>query len=178
MEPLQIWLVSLLERDDPIEVFMRTAWGWPMMESLHFISLAMLVGAIGMFDLRLLGLGARIPVAAVRRLVPWGLAGFVGSVLTGATFMLTEPNQYIYNSAFLWKVVFIAVAGLNAGIFALSPYGKRLDPQQTPPVSARIIAVVSLAMWVSVMVAGRLITFYRPAVCPKGHEAVIATCIP
>ena len=81
MEPLQTWLVTLLEQDNPFAPFMRTAWGWPIMESLHFISLSLLIGAIGMFDLRLLGVGRRIPIAAARRLVPWGLGAFAVSAL-------------------------------------------------------------------------------------------------
>ena len=179
MEPFQTWLVRLLERDDPIELFMRTAWGWPIMESLHFVGLSLLVGAIGVFDLRLLGIGKRIPFAAARRLVPFGLAGFAMSILTGATFLMTEPNQYIYNPAFLLKVLFMAIAGVNAGLFALSPFGRRLEgsgPQA--PRSARVIAVVSLTLWVAVIASGRLITFYRPADCPHGEKYLIATCIP
>ena len=179
MEPLQIWLVRLLEREDPIEGFMHSAWGWPIMESLHFVGLSLLVGAIGVFDLRLLGIGARIPFAAARRLVPFGLAGFALSALTGATFLLTEPNQYLYNPAFLLKLLFMAVAGVNAGLFAVSPFGRDLESSGTrAPRSARLIAAVSLTLWVAVIASGRLITFYRPADCPPGEVRLIATCIP
>jgi len=148
------------------------------MESLHFVGLSLLVGAIGIFDLRLLGIGKRIPFAAARRLVPFGLAGFAMSILTGATFLMTEPNQYIYNPAFLLKVLFMAVAGVNAGIFALSPFGRRLEGRGPAPRSAQVIAVVSLTLWVAVIASGRLITFYRPAGCPHGEAPLIATCIP
>ena len=40
----------------PIAEFMRSKWGWPMAESIHFLGLSMLVGCIGLFDLRLLGM--------------------------------------------------------------------------------------------------------------------------
>jgi hypothetical protein len=179
MEPLQIWLVRLLEQDNPVAPIMRTAWGWPIMESLHFVGLSMLVGAIAIFDLRLLGVGRRIPMAAVRRLVPWGLGGFALSILTGITFLMTEANQYIYNSAFLLKMVFVAVAGLNAGIFALTPFGRQLpDNGGATPRSAKVIATISLCLWVATIVSGRLITFYRPGVCKPDEVRVVATCIP
>ena len=145
MEPLQTWLVQLLEQDNPVAPIMRTSWGWPIMESLHFVGLSLLVGAVGIFDLRLLGVGRRIPMAAVRRLVPWGLGGFGLSILTGITFLMTEPNQYIYNPAFLLKVVFMVVAGVNAAIFAVTPFGRLLpDNGGATPRSAKVIATVSL----------------------------------
>jgi hypothetical protein len=190
MAPFQVWLVSLLGQESPIATFMRTAWGWPMMESLHFMSLSLLVGPIAVFDLRLLGVGSRMPMAAARRLVNWGLAGFALSILTGLTFLLTEPDQYIYNPAFHLKVLFIAIAGANAGLFAILPFGRQLArhrgfaatagklPNRAVPVSARVIAAISLTLWVSVIVAGRLITFYRPGDCRPGETPLILTCIP
>ena len=178
MAPFQVWLVSLLGQESPIATFMRTAWGWPIMESLHFMALSLLVGPIAVFDLRLLGVGSRIPMAAARRLVNWGLAGFALSILTGLMFLLTEPDQYIYNPAFHLKVLFIAIAGANAGLFAILPFGRHLPPNRAVPVSARVIAAVSLTLWVAVIVAGRLITFYRPGDCRPGETPLILTCIP
>ena len=178
MAPFQVWLVSVLGQESPIATFMRTAWGWPMMESLHFMALALLVGPIAIFDLRLLGIGSRIPMAAARRLVPWGLAGFALSILTGLTFLLTEPDQYIYNPAFHLKVLFMGIAGANAALFAILPFGRQLPPNRPVPASARVIAIVSLTLWVAVIVAGRLITFYRPGDCRPGEPHLVLTCIP
>ena len=177
MEPLQTALVALLEQDNPVAAFMRTAWGWPMMESLHFISLSLLVGAIAVFDLRLLGVGRRIPVGAAQALVPCALVGFAVSALTGMTFLLTEPNQYIYNPAFLLKLVFLGIAGVNAAAFSLSSFGRRVVQTGEAPPAARLIAVVSLSLWIAIIIAGRMITFYRPASCPEG-ERFIALCVP
>jgi hypothetical protein len=178
MAPFQVWLVSLLGQESPIATFMRTTWGWPMMESLHFMALSLLVGPIAVFDLRLLGVGSRIPMVAARRLVNWGLAGFALSILTGLTFLLTEPDQYIYNPAFHLKVLFIAIAGANAGLFAILPFGRQLPADRPVPMSARVIATVSLTLWVAIIVAGRLITFYRPGDCRPGDAHLILTCIP
>ena len=58
----QIWLVKTLLSVKIVSDFMHSAWGWPICESIHFIGLSMLVGTIGAFDLRLLGLakGSRL----------------------------------------------------------------------------------------------------------------------
>jgi len=94
----QVWLVHWLAHAAPaIAEFMRSKWGWPMAESIHFLGLSMLVGCIGMFDLRLLGIGKRIPIAALHKLIPLGLTGFAINITSGSLFLLTEPDQYIYN---------------------------------------------------------------------------------
>ena len=55
--------------------FMRTEWGWPIVESVHFIGLTLLFGAIAAWDLRLLGMAKRVPIVAFHRLVPFAVSG-------------------------------------------------------------------------------------------------------
>jgi uncharacterized membrane protein len=167
LHSLQVWLVGVLGQDTPVADLMRTAWAWPIVESLHFLGLCILIGTVGTFDLRLLGLGKRVPIAAVHRLIPYGLIGFALNVTTGLMFVMTEPDQYIYNSSFHLKLLFLAVAGLNAGTFYLTTYrqafgaGAVLDA----PRHAKVIAAISLAMWVGIILCGRMITFFRPGPC-------------
>lgn len=180
MSDLQIWLVGLLERETPISEFMQTTWGWPAMESLHFIGLALLLGPIVTFDLRLLGVARHVPMAALHRFVPFGICGFALSVLTGTMFLMTEPDQYIYNPAFHLKVVFLAVAGINALTFYLVAGRRALGPGASAdaPRVAKIIALLSLTLWFGIVVSGRLITFYRPGACGPAGPGPIADCVP
>jgi hypothetical protein len=118
----QIWLVAAIEAHSPVAALMRTHWAWPIAESLHFLGLCLLVGAIGSFDLRLLGVARRVPIAAMHRLVPWGILGFAINLSTGLLFVLTEPDQYIYNPSFHFKLLALGVAGLNAAVFYATSY--------------------------------------------------------
>ena len=86
-----MWLVQNFARATPVAAVMKTAWGWPAAESVHFIGLCLLVGAIFLFDLRLLGFASRIPIGALHRLIPWGLLGFAMTGASGILFLLTEP---------------------------------------------------------------------------------------
>ena len=180
MTRVQIWLVQAFASVTPVGALMRTAWGWPIAESVHFIGLTLLIGAIGVFDLRLLGVGKRIPIRALHRLVPWGLAGFAVTLVSGLTFLMTEPDQYIYNPAFQFKVLFIVAAGLNALGFYMTSYRRATAPDASldAPRAAKIVAAISLSLWMSVIVAGRLLTFYRPYPCEPPGPGVIATCLP
>jgi hypothetical protein len=180
MVGFQMWLVHAFASVKPIGRLMHTSWGWPLAESLHFIGLSLLVGTIGLFDLRLLGLGRRIPIAALHRLIPWGLVGFGINAVSGVSFLLAEPDQYVYNPSFHFKVLFIAAAGLNALTFYLTSYRGVTSsgaPADAPPV-AKVIAAVSLSLWIGVIVAGRLLTFYRPFPCQPPEPGFLATCIP
>jgi uncharacterized membrane protein len=147
-----------------ISAFMHSAWGWPLVESLHFTGMCLLVGTVGLFDLRLLGLAPSVPLNALHRLVPFGIVGYLLNVISGALFVVSAPDQYLYNPAFQTKIAFMAIAGLNMLLFyRLAVPGLRLPSENlTPPYRARLMGGVSLACWAMVIVCGRLITYYRP----------------
>lgn len=144
--------------------FMHTSWGWPTVESLHFLGLSLLIGAIGSWDLRLLGVARGIPMAALHRLVPWGVGGYLLNVCTGFLFVVSAPNQYLYNPAVQIKFSLMAIAGLNILVFYRFAYRpvKAAAAGAAAPVGARTAAAISLACWVGVIVCGRLITYFRP----------------
>ena len=139
-------------------------WVWPTLETLHFIGMSMLVGAIGLFDLRLLGFASRIPISALHRLVRWGVAGFAINLMTGICFLAGTPYEFIFNMAFQFKILFIMLAGLNIVVFYGLVYRNVvvLEPGRDTPLSAKIVGGTSLSLWVGVMTWGRLLTFFRP----------------
>ena len=159
---------------------MHTAWAWPVVESLHFLGLCLLIGAIGSFDLRLLGVGKRVPIASMHRFIPWGILGFAINITTGSMFLLSEPDQYIYNPSFHLKVLFITIAGLNAGTFYLTSYRRVFGDAASldAPTHAKVIAAVSLSAWIAVIICGRLLTFFRPAACIGEQVSMLLTCAP
>ncbi len=144
--------------------FMNTSWGWPMIESLHFIGLSLLIGTVGLFDLRMIGLAKGIPIVAFHKLVPWGIGGYGLNILTGFMFLSSAPDQYLYNPAFQTKLGLMAIAGINVLFFYRFVFGpvKRTGAASSAPRGAKVAAAVSLTCWVGVIVCGRLITVYRP----------------
>ena len=138
-------------------------WVWPVLETLHFLGLSLLIGTIGAFDLRLLGLAKGLPPKPLSRLIPWGIAGFALNVVTGVLFFVGEPANYVNNIAFYCKMTFVALAGLNVLVFYLTVAKKvdALGPGDDAPYGAKLIAATSLLLWIGVMAAGRLLTFYH-----------------
>ena len=167
MRPDPIIDVAALERfgiETGIFAFTNSKWGWPFCEIVHFTGLCLLMMSVGMFDLRLLGVARGIPVSALHRLIPFGVAGWVMCVITGFMFFMSAPGQYLYNPAFQTKMMLMAVAGANMVLFYMTTAAalKTTGPEDLPLTRARLAAWVSLSCWLGVITCGRLITFFRP----------------
>ena len=136
-------------------------WVWPASETLHFIGLCLLVGAVGLMDLRMLGVAKRIPFAPLFRLVPWGVLGFLINLVTGILFVAGHPEQYVHSRAFQLKMLFVLLAGINVVLFNLTMFRKTaaLGPGDDAPRGAKVIAAVSLVLWFGVMYLGRMLPY-------------------
>ena len=143
------------------EAIRISPWLWPVCEILHFFGLSLLVGVIGFFDVRLLGGMKSVPLPAAWSLIRWGKAGFALSALTGLIFLIGAPDQYVNNIAFYFKLLFLAVAGLNALWFERT-YARRLahlETAQPLPAAVKMVAGVSLMSWFLVIYWGRMLPF-------------------
>jgi hypothetical protein len=161
---IDVEAIAAFGRASGVYGFMNTAWGWPAIESVHFLALAVLLGTVGLFDLRVLGLAPAIPMPALHRLVPFGVAAFAVNAVTGAMFFVSAPDQYAFNPAFRLKLVCMAIAGLNVLVF-YSAFARGLrdtGPGAAASLPVKAIAAVSLAAWLGVIAFGRLITYFRP----------------
>lgn len=158
MNELAAWLHAT-----PVSLALRSQvqWLWPLSESLHFAGLALLIGVAGLFDLRLLGLMKRVPVAVVQELMPWAVVGFGVNLATGLVFVVSEPGQYINNPTWWVKVAFLVVSGANAIVYQLACAGRaaRLAPGEDTPLSFKLVGAVSLVSWFAVLWAGRMLAF-------------------
>ena len=157
-------LLSDFSRSTGIYGFMNSPWGWPTAESIHFLGLCVLIGTVGVFDLRMLGFGQGISYEDLHKLVKFGVGGYLLNVTTGIMFLTTAPDQYIYNPAFQTKMLFMLIAGINMLWFyaATSNQVKGTDAALAVSSRAKIIALVSLISWSVIIVCGRLITYFRP----------------
>ena len=150
--------------DTGIFDLMYSQWGWPIVEVVHFAGLCLLVGAVGAFDLRMIGLVGNISLPALHKLVPFGVLGFVLSVSSGFLFVVSAPDQYLYNPAWQLKMALLGVAGLNMALFYLTAARglRELPADAAAPLAARVFAGVSLTAWFGVIACGRVITAFRP----------------
>jgi hypothetical protein len=136
---------------------------YPLVESVHVLTLCLFVGMTWMLDLRLTGLAFRhVPVAdVVKRLQPWMFLGFGIMVVSGVLLFYAIPVRSYQNIFFRTKAVFLILAGVNAlrfhtGIFRnVGSWGR--DAQ--PPSRARFAGFASLALWAGIIITGRMIAY-------------------
>jgi hypothetical protein len=135
---------------------------YPLVESIHVLTLCLFVGLAVLLDLRLLGLAfAEMPVSDVARLLPWTMAGFAVMVVTGLLLFYAIPVRTYQSVFFRAKVLFLIAAGINVWIFHSSVYQRlsEWDRLRVTPRPARVAAVLSLVLWAAIIVAGRMIAY-------------------
>jgi Family of unknown function (DUF6644) len=147
-----------------LNALLRTSsWFFATFDVIHTLGIVLVAGTIMFVDLRLLGLILRSePVAAViRRIVPWTLRGFALMFFTGASLFTSEPVKMYHSPAFRIKLVLLTLAGMNALLFHLTVYRRApgWDPQAPAPFQARLAGLLSLALWISIIAAGRAIAY-------------------
>jgi hypothetical protein len=119
---------------------LENSWLFPVVESIHVIGLAAFVGTVVLADLRTLGLRMSDP----GHLKHWTHTGLAVMLLTGAVMFLADTTRYLHNPAFQVKVGLLVLA--LAVHFTLHRRS-----------GTRFAAVVSLALWTSVVLAARAI---------------------
>lgn len=154
-------ILSWMESTALAQAVLNNAWVFPVLETLHFVGLILLLGSLYVIDLRFVGLAARIPLRAVMALVPIALLGFLINFSTGILFLFADPFRYYPNLAFRLKMLAVLLAGLNALWFKLSLDERALssEPFVNPGARVRWIAGISLVLWTAVIVLGRLIPY-------------------
>lgn len=133
---------------------------YPIANLVHLMSLILLVGGIGIVDLRLLGFGRALPLEPLSRwmtpLAITGLALFVGS---GAVLFAADAGPMTRSSIFVLKMAGLALGVLNALAFNKIYAGRLGAWDAAPPVLGRAMAASSLLIWLTVGALGRFIAY-------------------
>lgn len=129
-------------------------WAWPALEVVHIAGIALLFGSLVLLELRVLGLAPTLPLPALARLaLPLTLGGFALAASSGLLMFAADPGTLLVHPAFRWKMLLLALAGLNAALFHARGGLARCD------APARVQVVLSLSIWLGVILAGRLIAY-------------------
>lgn len=136
-------------------------WMWPLFQNFHFIALCGLFGGLLAIDLRVVGVCRFIPMKGALSLIPFIIGCFAINLITGLAFFCGDPFRYTYNLSFQVKMVLILLAGLNALWFWLAEHKQLmvLADGEEADFQARLIAGLSLTLWVGVIIFGRLIPY-------------------
>jgi hypothetical protein len=129
-------------------------YAYPALEVVHILGIALLVGNLVLFELRVWGIGATLPVQPLARLaLTLSLAGLALVAASGLVMFGSQPDELLSNGAFLVKMALVLAAGINAAWFHRRGGVTRLD------ATARAQTALSLGLWLAVMICGRWIAY-------------------
>jgi hypothetical protein len=161
LEALLAWLEG-----SALGQLMRSSgvWTYGVVNLVHILGIATLFGSVLAFDLRLLGLWRRVPLAALERpTLTLAACGFALAVSSGVALISTNGTEYIGNPFLILK---LAAIGLGLANIAAVQFLPAWRTRAHEPHGARQRAVLgvagatSLACWLGAVAAGRMIGYW------------------
>lgn len=129
-------------------------YAYPLLEALHIVGIAMLLGSLLLLELRVWGFGTALPIEPLARLaLPLTLSGFALAAASGSLMFASQPGDLIANRAFVIKMGLVMLAGLNATSFHARGGVTRVDR------TARLQTLSSVGIWLAVILCGRWIAY-------------------
>lgn len=147
----------------PSLVIQTVSWIIPAVQSVHIMAITVVVGSVLMVNMKLLGVtgrGAAVS-ALTHRFLPWVWVALLVLLTTGLILIAAEPRRDLLNNVFRLKMLLVVLVG--AATFWLqtsvdqNPAAWGVQPDR--PWRARMIAIVSLTIWVGVIICGRWIAY-------------------
>jgi hypothetical protein len=158
-----IALCHWLESTPVGSMIATSSWMFPAIESIHMFGIVTVVGATSILDLRLMGISLRNDQVSsvVNGTLRWALYGFGLMLITGVLMFVSEATRCYTNTGFRWKMLLLALAGLNALAFHFSAY-RSVDKWQQggTPFAAKFAGAFSILMWFGIVGMGRWIAFF------------------
>jgi hypothetical protein len=128
---------------------------------VHLLGLVMLIGGIGIVDLRLIGFARSVPLAPLARfLTPVAIVGLALLVASGFFLFAADAGKLFHSTVFRWKVTVLSIAIVNVILFE-ALWGRRFGCWTTgPPFTTVAMAAASIGLWLLTATLGRLIAYF------------------
>lgn len=140
------------------------AWIIPALQTVHILSVAVVLGSASMVDLQVLGVidrGRPLSSAFTRHLPPLA-AAVVVLALTGVVLISGEPTRAPFRVVFWVKLALVLVGVLLTWSLPALARRRGVDESGAATADLKLIAVATLFVWAAVIVAGRWIGYANP----------------
>jgi hypothetical protein len=156
-------ILEWLEATAVASFIRESQYGFSAVVAVHILGLTLSAGTLLWVDLRLLGVAMRRSTISevYRSLSPWFLAGFAVMFASGTSLFAAYATSAYGNLYFRIKMTAIALAAVNAVVFHVATERSRgnWDAAVRPPASARVAGFVSIVLWMTVILAGRAMSY-------------------
>jgi hypothetical protein len=153
------WLAGL-EASAFARALAASVWVYPLINAGHLLGVALLVGGIVPVDLRLLGAWRPVPLQAFGRpLIRCAAFGLILAAACGVLLFITRASEYVVSGFFLAKMGVVALGIANALALRLASFNANLRAGDPLPAHIRIAAAISLTVWLTALLLGRLVGY-------------------
>jgi len=159
MTSIEAWVIAF--EATALSASLRTSiWLYPIINTLHIIGLGMLLGAMTVLDLRLLGWRKRVLVSSLSQVtLPVAAGGLLIAVIAGVLLLIARPLDYIFNGLFQIKMGLLLLALVNVWWCVGSAGWRAALGDAVVNRSVRVSAALSLALWLAIIFAGRMVGY-------------------
>jgi hypothetical protein len=133
-----------------------TVWAFPVIETIHLLALAVLLGTVLIINLGVVRTGTRNSGMA-RELEPWMLTSVAVAILSGIPMFLSEPQKCYESYSFPIKMILLLLAVLWH--FTIQRKWTAPDVSRLTPLKGRLAACLSILLWAGIGVAGKGIPY-------------------
>ncbi|MDV4178867.1 DUF6644 family protein [Rhizobium brockwellii] len=153
-------ILEWLSATTPAVALRHSGTLYMFVNAAHILAIGLLIGAILPLDLRLAGLFRKVPVEIVAPFLSRAAGvGLAAAIVTGFCLFSVRAVEYAANPAFLAKLGLIALGLLNLSIVHLGRGWKTAVSTGIVRPGLRFSAVLSAAVWIAAVLAGRWIGF-------------------
>lgn len=161
-------ILTAIASSEPAVLLRGSFWVYPLVNAAHILGIALLIGAIVPFDLRLMGVIRRGRIRNLAGiLVPTAATGLALAAVSGALLFIVKPVDYAQSDLFVYKLAVIGIGLINIGWVRSNPRWAELvqtedsilNPTE-PNRKLRIAGAASILIWIAVLILGRLTGYF------------------
>ena len=148
--------LASLEGSSLAVLIRESMWTYPGIISAHAIGMAIVVGLGTAFALRALGVGGRIPATSLEPLIKLAWFGVAINVVSGLLLFIADARKFVVMPTFLIKLALLAAATTTFVMLV-----GRLRASGSRPGNDKVLAAISLLLWLGAITAGRLTAYIK-----------------
>jgi len=141
----------------------HNTWAIPVIQSIHIVGIALVMGSVLMIDLRILGWAGTDQTLQQTnsRFGPWLTASLWLMLVTGILMVISEPVRELVTFSFWFKMTLVALGTIVAVIFRrnLRRHEREWENTLVHRGSIRTMAVATFLVWFCVILLGRFIAY-------------------
>jgi hypothetical protein len=145
---LAIWI-----RESP------SIWAYPTVLFLHTVGIGFLAGASAAIDLRILGFAPKLPLSSMEQFFKVMYFGFWINVVSGLVLLIADATKFLSNPVFYIKLIAIGLGVLTIQILKIRVFRRASTDYDSIPMNGKVLAAISLFLWVAAITAGRLTAY-------------------